>query len=141
MEFWKPTRRFTMRHLKAFGFGKKQTMQRFVNEEFDVIDSQVERAIQEQGGVLAPIKLFQLPSLNLAWASAAGFRFEHDDPKIKKLLALNTELFQAIRIDDLSEAFPIFKKIWPSKFNYKDIYRCKHTIEDFVKVYFPLLKR
>ena len=124
-----------MRHLRAFGFGKNQAMQGFVNEEFDAIVSQLEAVIEQHGGVLSPTQMFQLPTLNLAWASTAGFRFEHDDPIIKKLLALNSEYLKAIRVVDISEAFPVLKKVWPSKFNYNDIYSIKHTMEGFLKVF------
>ena len=123
-----------MRHLRDFGFGKKQVMQGFVNEEFDAIARQFDITIEKHGGILSPNTFFQLPSFNLAWASAAGFRFDHDDAKIKELLKLNSELLQAIRINNPGEAFPILKKILPSVFGYDDLYRVNHTIQQFIRV-------
>ena len=123
-----------MRHLKDFGFGKKQAMQGFVNEEMDAIIRQLDDSIEERGGVLSPNALFQLPSFNLAWASAAGFRFDHNDAKIKELLRLNSELIKAVRVNNPGEAFPILKKIFPSAFGYKELFRVNRTIQEFIRV-------
>ena len=111
-------------------------MQKFVNKELDVIVSQFDAAIEKNGGIVSPHEFFQLPSLNLTWASVAGFRFDHNDNKIRKLLKLNTQLIKALRVSSNSEAFPILKTVWPSKFGYSRIININHTIQDFVKVFY-----
>ena len=133
-----------MRHLREFGFGKKQAMQGFVNEEFLAIVRHFDNTIEKHDGILSPNHFFRLPSFNLSWACAAGFRFAHDDPEIKEILRLNTELLEAVHLNNPIETFPILKKILPSVFNYNDLYTVNRTIQEFIRVQYykvhPLLE-
>ena len=107
-------------------------MQGFVIEEFDAILSTFENKIEKHGIVLSPSTFFLLPSFNLA--SASVFRFEHNDPKIKEMLRLHTKVIQAVRFDNLAEAFPVLKKILPSVFSYDRRIRMNRTIQQFIRV-------
>nr|QST15064.1 CYP370A2 protein [Diaphanosoma celebensis] len=85
-EFWRQQRRFTLRHLRNFGFGKS-SMEHVMKEEINEtvaeirtrLDADADRIVDFQG-------LFNIPVTNLLWAIVAGKRFRRDDVQFRKLL-------------------------------------------------------
>ena len=53
------------------------------------------------------------PSISLTWAAVAGFRFDHDDPKIRELVTLMSKYMEkSMLVVGLLLAFPWLKKIF-----------------------------
>ena len=80
-------RRFTLRNLRDFGFGK-QTQQNLALEEVrDLVDW-----FKASEG--KPVKLdasFDLPTVNSLWAIMTGKRFSKEDPALKEFLVKSNE--------------------------------------------------
>ena len=89
---WAEQRRFALKTLRDFGFGKAK-MEELINEEVEVFNE----ALKSYGG--EPIDMagkWNLPILNSLWRITVGQRFDYDDPKLRSILAKLTEFFQRI---------------------------------------------
>ena len=135
VEFWKPTRNFTMKHLKTVGFGKKDAMQDIVRDELEAIMRDINVSIENNAGTVSPHILFQLPSLNLAWAAVAGQRFDHDDPQVLELLRLMSEIFRTAKVTGgLLGTFPWLQRVAPRLFNSNALISLYCSSQIFMKV-------
>ena len=79
-ETWKQQRRFTVKTLGDFGFGKS-SMEELVWEEAEKfcesLSSRVEKPVQVSG-------LFNISMLNILWRITTGDTFAYDDHRIKQ---------------------------------------------------------
>ena len=79
-ETWKQQRRFTVKTLGDFGFGKS-SMDQFVWEEAekfcDSLSSRLEKPVQISG-------LFNISMLNILWRITTGDTFAYEDERIKQ---------------------------------------------------------
>ena len=79
-ETWKQQRRFTVKTLGDFGFGKS-SMEDLVWEEAEKfcesLSSRVEKPVQVSG-------LFNISMLNILWRITTGDTFAYDDHRIKQ---------------------------------------------------------
>ena len=78
-------RRFALRHLSNFGYGKTSSENLIYCEIYyliEVINSQA----QKFDGVVDFCEMFNLSMVNTLWAFVGGERFQHDDPKLKELV-------------------------------------------------------
>ena len=76
------TRRFVIKILRDFGFGKKTLEHLILEEASTVVDSL--RA--ECGKSLDTTERFNVPVLNTVWKLVAGEGLHPDDPKISQLM-------------------------------------------------------
>ena len=112
-------------------------MQEILHEELKYIFSRLENALEDNGGVLSPSNLFQLPSLNLNWALTTGSKFSPDDSQIQELLRLNTEVVRKIRATGgILAVFPWVAKIFPwlaNRFR-EEIFTVNRATQEYLKV-------
>lgn len=81
-EDWEQLRRFTIRQLRDFGFGKN-AMEDYIRDELqDFLDW-----LKEKGGkpVFDIESKLTLVIVSALWAIVGGTRVKHDDPEFKKL--------------------------------------------------------
>ncbi|XP_065352558.1 uncharacterized protein LOC135947516 [Cloeon dipterum] len=95
---WKEQRRFTLRHLRDFGFGKK-SMEGCINEEISTLMDNLNRRISDAKDTMKSegIKiadLFPVSVINILWAIMAGVRHSHDDEHFKALMHSVNEFFR-----------------------------------------------
>jgi len=83
-------RRFTMRTLRDFGFGKQKSMESVLEEEVGCIHQTLNDCVSQNKEV-SRRQFFALPVLNALWSMVAGSRFDYDDPKGKQLVSLVDE--------------------------------------------------
>ena len=75
-------RRYVLRNLRDFGFGKK-SMENLINEEVaDVVDW----IKSNEGKPVSVNKKFSLAVLNALWMIMTGHRYDHDDTKHNYIL-------------------------------------------------------
>jgi methyl farnesoate epoxidase/farnesoate epoxidase len=87
-EHWEQLRRFTLRQLRDFGFGKK-SMEGLIMEELKEI---VEWMKSKEGFPVEDIKgKMTIAVINSLWTILSGHRYKHDDPV---LLALTKNINQ-----------------------------------------------
>jgi len=79
---WNEQRRFTMRHLREFGFGKTDLESLILDEVTELVNW-----IKEQNEKPVEIRRrFSLASINILWTMLSGERYEQGDPKMTGLL-------------------------------------------------------
>lgn len=81
-EEWMEQRRFTLRTLRDFGFGKKCMEAMIMDEVTEVID----RLKKHSGKPVSVNRMFSLAILNSLWTILTSERYEHDDPTLNKIL-------------------------------------------------------
>lgn len=88
---WREQRRFTLRHLRDFGFGKS-SMEEIIKEEYDDLAASIMERINKGEDELDTSLLFNIAVLNVIWSIVTGKRFERDNPedmkKIEELAAV-----------------------------------------------------
>lgn len=87
---WKSHRRFTLKTLRDFGFGKSSLESVLVEEADRMGDYFVEQ--QEQPFLVQT--LFNLVILNVLWTIVAGKRYELSDPRAQSIVKLITASVQ-----------------------------------------------
>ncbi len=80
---WTEQRRFATRCLKDLGLGKS-TMEDLVAEEVDAVCRELEK---EEGKYIQLRGRFHIPILTAIWRVLTNEKLDHDDPRLKSLLA------------------------------------------------------
>ncbi|CAG7730888.1 unnamed protein product, partial [Allacma fusca] len=80
---WTEQRRFTLRHLRDFGFGKN-LMENLIMEEVNDFNSCLKS--EEGKSLFMNAQKFELPVLNALWMIITGKKFKHDDTEKLGLL-------------------------------------------------------
>jgi methyl farnesoate epoxidase/farnesoate epoxidase len=110
---WKEVRRFTIRTLRDFGFGKRYTMEVVMRDELDILMRNMEKEAKTAGKVRVE-RLFSNSLLNVLWTMVAAKRFSHDDERMRKMLEAQDEMFRSMTFGaDLADAFPILGRWFP----------------------------
>ncbi|XP_011495207.1 PREDICTED: probable cytochrome P450 303a1 [Ceratosolen solmsi marchali] len=116
---WMQNRRFTMRHLKTFGFSYKVMSQQLDIESQGLIEFLSQ---QSKAGPVSMQKAFDVAVLNMLWTTFAGHRFEYNDKKCKELLWIVHEVF---RVNDmlggLMSHLPFLRFFIPKLLGYNDL--------------------
>ena len=80
-------RRFSLRTLRDFGFGKR-SIEHIIMEEVRELSSQMAKS----SGQPFKTQLFFNPAVfNVIWSVVAGQRYSYDDPKLNELQSLVVE--------------------------------------------------
>ena len=87
-EGWSTQRRFSLKTLRDFGFGKK-TLEDSINTEIDDI---IERYASSRGDVLIESE-FNRPMINILWQIVAGRRITPDDKEACEMVDTVNDLF------------------------------------------------
>ena len=128
---WQEQRRFALRTLRDFGFGK-QGMEELIKEEVQMFKSLIDH---ENGKPFDIGGKLNLPILNALWKLTVGERFEYDDPK---LLDICFRLTETLRIlveprQHLAENYPWLPKIFPKFFSQDYAVKVLHEIVDMIE--------
>lgn len=126
--YWVEQRRFTLRHLRDFGFGKR-SMEEFIMEE-------IEDTIKEitQTEIMQVTGLFTIATLNVLWRMIAGARYARDDAEMLMLLEKLRLLFRSgSAVGDIAGAFPILTKIAPVFSGYALMMSTTSDLQEFFR--------
>ena len=115
---WVDQRRFALRTLRDFGFGK-QGMEEMIQEEVELFKDLI---IKNGDNSFDFINKLNLPILNALWRVTVGERFDYDDPKLISIVTRLTDTFKRFAKPEsvLVIAFP-----WICKLNPKALERDK----------------
>lgn len=134
-DFWKEQRRFCLRHLREFGFGRR-TMSAMIEEETANMVKNIKELIEKSGGDSVDCnmeKLFGIHVLNTLWTMLAGVRYNTDDVELKRLQSLLSELFErAHMVGALFNHFPFLRFIAPEYSGYNVYVRAHIPLWDFL---------
>merc|ERR1719315_110442 len=88
---WMEQRRFTLKHLKDFGFGRAGLHGVIQDEVEDLIKHFAKYEHQD----FKMDTVFGIPVINILWTIVAGHRFRSDDPKVERMMTLLNKLFKS----------------------------------------------
>ena len=87
---WSKQRRFGLKTLKDFGFGK-QSLEETINIE---VEETVKRFLSMNGEDFCLRTDFNIPIINILWQLVAGSRFTEDDPEEQEVIASINKMFK-----------------------------------------------
>lgn len=136
-EFWVEQRRFVLRHLREFGFGKR-TMAELVQEEavelVDTFKAKIAKSSNGKGQVIAMRDAFSVGVLNTLWSMMASKRYDIEDKELQDLQGLLTELFANIdMVGALFSQFPFLRYVAPEASGYKSFVEIHQRVWTFLK--------
>ena len=127
---WVDQRRFALRTLRDFGFGK-QGMEELIQEEVELFKAFILKNGEESFDFNNKLNL---PILNALWRITVGERFEYDNPKLLSIVQRLTEAFKRFGKPEavMVFAFPWINKIYPKAFGRDETLSVNHDIQDLM---------
>lgn len=134
-ELWKEQRRFSLRHLRDFGFGRRDMSGMIEEETANMVD------YLKQQILLSNIEnlecdmenIFNIHVLNTLWTMLAGIRYNNNDRELKYLQQVLSELFErAHMFGALFSHFPILRIVAPEYSGYNTYLKAHLPIWDFL---------
>lgn len=130
-------RRFVLRHLREFGFGKR-TMAELVQEEaVQLVEDFKEKIMNSKDGkgeIMEMRDAFSVGVLNTLWSMMASKRYNAEDKELKDLQALLTELFANIdMVGALFSQFPFLRYIAPEASGYTTFVNIHQQVWKFLR--------
>ncbi|KAK4873532.1 hypothetical protein RN001_015561 [Aquatica leii] len=119
-EFWQDQRRFVLRHLRDFGFGKRNMSDMIEEEAFTMIQ-RIKKKIDSNAGVcvLRMDDIFGVHVLNALWTMMTGNKYSPEDKEIKTLQTILTDLFAAVHMDGAPFShYPVLRHLAPDYSGY-----------------------
>ena len=95
-EWWKESRKLTLKLLHQMDFFRMENLERFITLEIDQVKSFLDEKINEgvtnhEEAVICVHNMFELHTLNIVYQVIMGKRFESSDPFVEKLLSTMNE--------------------------------------------------
>nr|WBY51147.1 cytochrome P-450 [Holotrichia parallela] len=124
---WHEQRRFIVRHLREFGFGRRNMSAMIEDEAQLMVDHFKSKIIKTKNyGILQMDKVGGIHILNTLWMMLAGTRYSPEDTEVNKLQANLNELFKnADMVGALFSQFPLLRFIAPDFSGY-NLYMKSH---------------
>lgn len=134
-ESWQELKRYTIRTLRDFGFGKKNSMNGVMQEEVDELMSTI------KGGVLDGLgewevdpHLLASSAINVLWSLVAGYRFSLEDKNLQEAVRLNDDILFACGLSNRYTAFPWVKTLFPKLSKHEEHLKCYAEMQKFLRV-------
>lgn len=132
-EFWQEQRRFVVRHLKEFGFGRK-AMVDLIQDEAEHLLLDIKSKVGTGEKLLPMHDAFYVCVLNTLWSMMAGVRYSIHDKELLQLQDLLAELFANIdMVGCLFSQFPVLRFLAPELSGYKRFIRIHKKLWEFLK--------
>lgn len=110
---WQEQKRFTLRHLRDFGFGKS-SMEGLIHEECEELIDSFKNEIKKAGSrsVITVHNRFGVSLINILWAIMAGVRHRHDDEDFKQMLKIIQDSFRVGSVrGNFVNAYPFLRHL------------------------------
>lgn len=128
--FWQKQRKFSLQHLKNFGYGRKEMEETILEEAKDLITALKKQCHQ-------PIWMhtaFDTSVINVLWAMIAGRRYSIDDAKLKRLMEIIHDAFKAADISGgMLNQLPFLRFIAPEQTGYRKLKKVLVNLWEFLE--------
>lgn len=128
---WKAHRRFAVRHLRTFGFGKSSTQERMLRDEADALLASLRRRLSVTDGAELQ-DLFPISVINVLWAMMAGEKHDHEDTEFKMLLHNISEYTR--QGNPIIMMFPWLRFVPVANSSLKKLMRSSNILQNYIKV-------
>lgn len=133
-EFWSEQRRFILRHLREFGFGRRDMGAMLEEESGNLVQSMLDKLGGQKSAVLPMGNVFNISVLNTLWTMLAGVRYSSEDKKLKTLQKILTDLFLAVdMVGCLFSHFPFLRYLAPEFSGYTGYMKTHHALWKFLQ--------
>ncbi|XP_015438038.1 PREDICTED: methyl farnesoate epoxidase-like [Dufourea novaeangliae] len=127
---WSQNRRFTMRHLRAFGFGQSIMEKQSILEAKHLVAYL--RGASEKGPILMHTA-FDVAVLNALWCMFAGHRFDYQNVKLKEILDAVHDAFRLMDpMGGVISQMPFLRFVIPELSGYNELMRILRKLWGFM---------
>lgn len=134
--FWHEQRRYVLRNLREFGFGRRNMSAMIENESILMIEHLKKRITEQNNGSLTINfeTFFSVHVLNTLWTMMAGIRYNPEDKILVNLQSDLNKLFGQIdMIGTLFSHFPVLRFIAPDFSGYNLYVKTHEPIWNFIR--------
>lgn len=129
--FWQEQRRFSLKHLRNFGFGRRD-MEDHITLEAKELVANLRSKINEP---LEMHQAFDISVLNVLWAMLAGERFHLGDKRLEELLNISHGVFRLIDMSGgMLNQMPFLRFLIPEQSGFNHHIRSLERMFSFLKV-------
>ncbi|XP_052132829.1 methyl farnesoate epoxidase [Frankliniella occidentalis] len=134
-DFWLEQRKFVIRHLREFGFGRRGMAGMVQDEAGELVRAFEEKLRASPEGAIAPMHdAFGLYVLNTLWTMLASIRYTPEDTELVTLQALLNDLFTRLDMAGaLFSQFPILQYIAPDASGYTEFVTIHQRLWKFLR--------
>lgn len=132
-DFWQEQRRFVIRHLREFGFGRRDMGQMVEAEAEDLVRTVTSK--MKNGKAIIPMAdIFGVSVLNTLWMMMASVRYNPEDKELKTLQGILSKLFTNIdMVGCLFGQFPFLRFVAPEFSGYSAYMKTHVQIWKFLR--------
>ncbi|XP_055859444.1 probable cytochrome P450 303a1 [Episyrphus balteatus] len=135
-DFWVEQRRFIIRHLKDFGFSRRDIIV-YIQEEAQYLADDIRKRINKEGGKSAIIymqDLFPVFVLNSLWRLMASKRYDRESDDVMALLNMFYELLKNVdMIGSMFSQFPFMRYVAPDFSGFNGFVESHHRFYAFLR--------
>ena len=91
---WNERRKFSLKHLRDMGFGRK-SMDSVIIEEADLL---IDKLLQAKNGIVEIKNTFNVPIINILWEIVASKKLDPDHPETKRTIGIVNTLIQGFTV-------------------------------------------
>ena len=126
---WQEQMRFSMRHLRDFGFGKINMEGLILEEVAKCVD-----LLKEDCGKKTVLRnKMNIAILNALWQIVTSEKLEYEDPKLKEVVHKFDVMLTQQNIGGPLQLFPWLKHIVPGLVGYTEIGEAQHAVYDLIE--------
>ena len=123
---WTEQRRFSLKHLRDLGFGRKTLDSVMVQE----VDELVDKFLESKDGIVQMNGTFSVAIINVLWQIVASQRFEPENPETKVIMDMVNSQFQTGVIQFMIR--PFFSQFLPHTKLDQDFFYMKSMIRKLI---------
>jgi len=128
-------RRFTIKTLKDFGYGKTKSMESVLDDEVKGLLGKLEALRVDHKGQVPMKGLFNMPVLNVLWSMVCETRSAEDDKKLQELFELVDKLSRATPIaGGILIPFPYLRFFFPKLTGNTYVRECNYKLQEYFRV-------